>query len=233
VEHRAWHNFWPSYLRALRTQCHANAVEKAFLVKALTLVAGVAVGLASLGIPVPAPNGTTANQIEDLDCSAFSTQSEAQEQYEARRSDPKRLDKDGNGIACEEFLPCPCDFAAQTAPEDASSSPTITNPAEPLTALPGLGGRPRDSNAFESSVVVLGIALLWGIRIALFAATELRTCEVVNSRLLIHSCDDLHPVLMNVRRRWARLSVRKWTKSTPAKAEPRRGAGDGGTKQRG
>ena len=37
----------------------------------------------------------------DLDCSDFSTQSQAQAEYNSDPSDPNRLDRDGDGIACE------------------------------------------------------------------------------------------------------------------------------------
>lgn len=37
----------------------------------------------------------------DLDCSDFSTQSQAQGVYDSNPSDPNGLDRDGDGIACE------------------------------------------------------------------------------------------------------------------------------------
>lgn len=44
-------------------------------------------------------------QAEDYDCADFSTQAEAQKYL--LPGDPYRLDRDGDGIACES-LPCPC-----------------------------------------------------------------------------------------------------------------------------
>lgn len=53
---------------------------------------------ASSPTPHPATQPSTRG---DLDCSDFGTQAEAQQVLSADRSDPHRLDGDGNGIACE------------------------------------------------------------------------------------------------------------------------------------
>lgn len=50
--------------------------------------------------PAPQPS-TRSSTGGDLDCSDFRTQAEAQQVLSADRSDPHRLDGDGNGIACE------------------------------------------------------------------------------------------------------------------------------------
>jgi micrococcal nuclease len=43
----------------------------------------------------------TAQPERDLDCSDFRTQAEAQQVLNQDRTDPNRLDGDGNGRACE------------------------------------------------------------------------------------------------------------------------------------
>ncbi|MBD3886614.1 excalibur calcium-binding domain-containing protein [Phormidium tenue FACHB-886] len=69
---------------------------------------GHAVGLATWGIldrlslssSLPSSPATRPSA-GDLDCSDFPTQAAAQQALDADRSDPHRLDGDGNGIACE------------------------------------------------------------------------------------------------------------------------------------
>ncbi len=48
-----------------------------------------------------APGGTPANASNDLDCSDFDTQPEAQDELDADPSDPNGLDGDSDGVACE------------------------------------------------------------------------------------------------------------------------------------
>lgn len=43
----------------------------------------------------------TASAQADRDCPDFATQAEAQAAYDAVPGDPERLDRDGDGIACE------------------------------------------------------------------------------------------------------------------------------------
>jgi Excalibur calcium-binding domain len=134
-------------------------------VRSLVWVIGLTAVLATMGILTEPPSRTAAEQAEELDCSAFSTQSEAQEHYEAQSSDPRRLDKDGDGIACEDFLPCPCNLHSRNVPAEPLPSPTSTPDAVMPAAVPNLGGAPRDSSGLQSSVVLIGAA------VALFSAT--------------------------------------------------------------
>jgi len=75
-------------------------------VAALALVVG----------PLAASVGATpvgAQRVADRDCSDFATQAAAQRFYVDHggpRSDPHRLDADGDGVACESN-PCPCSTA--------------------------------------------------------------------------------------------------------------------------
>jgi endonuclease YncB( thermonuclease family) len=64
---------------------------------------GLAAGVTVIGVALLANPESGAGQ--DLDCSDFSTQAQAQ-QY-LFPGDPHRLDGDGDGVACE-ALPCPC-----------------------------------------------------------------------------------------------------------------------------
>ena len=52
------------------------------------------------GGSTPRPGNTPSNQ-RDLDCSDFASQREAQAVFNRDRSDPNRLDRDGDGRACE------------------------------------------------------------------------------------------------------------------------------------
>lgn len=56
-------------------------------------IAGWLVGALALVAPAQAQN--------DLDCSDFDTQEEAQAELDDDRSDPHGLDRDGDGVACE------------------------------------------------------------------------------------------------------------------------------------
>jgi len=52
------------------------------------------------GAGEPSPSG---GQGQDLDCEDFSSQEEAQAEYDSDTSDPNGLDADNDGEACEEF----------------------------------------------------------------------------------------------------------------------------------
>jgi len=122
-------------------------------VKPLVLIVGLAVGLAGLGLRAAAPSGTVAEHLEDLDCSAFPVQADAQEHYRAHPGDPDLLDEDSDGLACEDFLPCPCDFPSLTSntAAEADDSPTQTPAAAALSAL----GGPPDSSGPRLPLVLL------------------------------------------------------------------------------
>jgi hypothetical protein len=106
------------------------------------------------------PGAILATHLGDLDCSAFPMQADAQEHYEAHPGDPDRLDEDGDGLACEDFLPCPCrlPFLTSNTSSESDPSPTQTPDVALPPALPASGG-PRDSGGLGSSTVLLGAVL--------------------------------------------------------------------------
>jgi len=68
----------------------------------LVLTCGFTARVAWEFVAKPASTIRTAQAQEgDLDCSDFSTQAEAQAEYDRDPSDPNRLDEDGDSIACE------------------------------------------------------------------------------------------------------------------------------------
>jgi LPXTG-motif cell wall-anchored protein len=81
----------------------------------------------------------------DLDCSDFTSQSQAQGVYDSNPSDPQRLDRDNDGIACEE---AGGSGVSPTAPEGGvatGAGGTAGLESEPLfvaggLALAGAGG---------------------------------------------------------------------------------------------
>ncbi len=81
---------------------------------------------------------------QDLDCSAFASQAEAQAALEAYPSDPNGLDGDGDGIACESLpgggsvLPPPPATEAPVAEQPAAEQPAAEEPVaeEPVAEEP-------------------------------------------------------------------------------------------------
>ena len=66
-----------------------------------TAATALALMLALAGCPAPDPATPAPPAGEDLNCSDFATQPDAQEVLDADRSDPNGLDVDGDGVACE------------------------------------------------------------------------------------------------------------------------------------
>ena len=86
---------------------------------------------------------------QDLDCSNFITQEEAQAAYDADPSDPSGLDADSDGIACEELsgggLPSPT-LSPGPDPNQYSTTPLFESggPGDgPVPPMPG-GGCPEE-----------------------------------------------------------------------------------------
>ena len=78
----------------------------------------------------------TARQTEDLDCADFSTQEEAQAEFDSDPSDPHNLDADDDGIACEEL--------------DSGGAGTTSDGGETTTAEAATDtGDVRDADAFR------------------------------------------------------------------------------------
>jgi hypothetical protein len=67
-----------------------------------TVAAFVLAGAATLSL-----SGTALAQQTDRDCPDFSTQAEAQAALDSRAGDPERLDRDKDGIACEDRFGVP------------------------------------------------------------------------------------------------------------------------------
>lgn len=65
----------------------------------IRLVAAAAILATAASFPIAA----TALAQDDLNCSDFATQEEAQAEYERDTSDPHGLDRDKDGVACEEL----------------------------------------------------------------------------------------------------------------------------------
>lgn len=83
-----------------------------------TLAAALAVAVA-----VTLPLAGVAAGAADRDCADFSSQAEAQAAFDARPGDPERLDRNGDGEACEEQF-------ADTTPSP-SPSPTPSSSSTP------------------------------------------------------------------------------------------------------
>jgi Excalibur calcium-binding domain len=100
----------------------------------------------------------TAHAAVDRDCPDFASQAEAQAAFDAVPGDPKRLDANNNGIACENY-----DYAS--ASSTASSSQVSTRPSGSVAAGDG-------SSTEEASTLpyVLGGVALVGAGGAAFAA---------------------------------------------------------------
>ena len=117
---------------------------------------------------------------QDLDCSDFATQEEAQAEYNTDPSDPNGLDADNDGIACETLQGSPSMAEDETpAPEQdtdvtdqyatpeagATADQYVAAPVEEEdtvgTALPDTGG---PALLIPAAVLLLGSGLL-GMRI--------------------------------------------------------------------
>ena len=88
---------------------------------------------------------------QDLNCSDFATQEEAQAVYEQDTSDPNNLDGfsgEDDGIACES-LPSGGD-----SPATPSASPIASTTGGPLTPLPSDGGSPSPSASATATPTV-------------------------------------------------------------------------------
>ena len=88
---------------------------------------------------------------QDVDCSDFSTQAEAQAVYNQDPSDPNRLDTDNDGVACE-ALP----GGAPGSAENGTNTDTGVAPSGGVEA--GAGGTARG----DDSGVLLPIGLAGG-----------------------------------------------------------------------
>lgn len=105
------------------THCVAHTSEqpgeRLTLRRVVLLVSAVAALMAMAASDAPAHR-------VDMDCSDFGLQAVAQDHYDRHFGDPDRLDDDEDGIACEDELPCPCDFIALPPA-----------PPEPVRPVPG------------------------------------------------------------------------------------------------
>ena len=69
---------------------------------------------------------TTGAGAQDLDCSDFDSQEEAQEELDADSDDPNRLDLDSDGKACESLPSSPEPAEEETDEEEAEYDETVT-----------------------------------------------------------------------------------------------------------
>jgi Excalibur calcium-binding domain len=84
----------------------------------------VAVTVLTAGMSYPLAGVALA---QDVDCSDFSTQAEAQAVYNQDPSDPNRLDTDNDGVACEALpggAPGSAENRANTGGQDTGAAPS-------------------------------------------------------------------------------------------------------------
>ena len=84
----------------------------------------VAVTILTAGMSYPLAGVALA---QDLDCSDFSTQAQAQAVYNQDPSDPNGLDADNDGLACEALpgaAPGSAETAANTGGQDTGAAPS-------------------------------------------------------------------------------------------------------------
>jgi hypothetical protein len=104
----------------------------------------------ALGLSIGLGAGTA--HAADLDCKDFATQQQAQVVYDAVPGDPNRLDRDGDGIACE------------TLPTGGAEDGTALTPTAQVATVPAAAVAAGDGSTAHSRGVapyaVGGTALL-------------------------------------------------------------------------
>jgi LPXTG-motif cell wall-anchored protein len=98
----------------------------------------VAAGVLTVATTFVAASPAVAGASGDLDCPDFSTQSQAQTVYDSDPSDPHRLDRDGDGIACESAGGSGVALSAPQGGVATGAGGTAGLEAEGLFALGGL-----------------------------------------------------------------------------------------------
>ena len=83
------------------------------------------------------PMSGTALAQQDLDCSDFATQAEAQAEFDADSSDPNRLDADNDSLACEDL---PGGDGTSVGDDAAAPAPESPNTEDDDGAAPTGGG---------------------------------------------------------------------------------------------
>jgi hypothetical protein len=111
----------------------------------------VAVTVLTAGMSCPLAGVALA---QDLDCSDFATQAEAQAVYDRDPSDPNRLDADNDGVACEN-LPGGAPGSAENGDEDTGAAPSGGVEA-------GAGGMADESNLLLPAGLAGGVLLAAG-----------------------------------------------------------------------
>ncbi|MEU8530235.1 MULTISPECIES: excalibur calcium-binding protein [Streptomyces] len=142
--------------------------------------AGAAILLACASL-VP---GAGVAQAQDLDCSNFAYQEDAQAQFDRDRGDPDRLDEDrgqDDGVACESL---PRRSTATLAPLEPTAAPVTPTPipvtpaplpvtptAVPLTptVMPTRGAQGGVGGAYEPTSLETGLGLGLAVASALAA----------------------------------------------------------------
>lgn len=96
------------------------------------LITAAAIGLTIGGAALLNGTSASADHPTDLDCNTgdFPSQAAAQAHYRLHPGDPDDLDRDRDGVACEDLLPSPNDFTPITlAPQAPTAVATV--PATP------------------------------------------------------------------------------------------------------
>lgn len=103
---------------------------------------------------------------QDLNCDDFDTQEEAQAEYDADPSDPHGLDRDGDGVACQNL---PSGGAVDTdtdTDEDATGDEDAT---EDAPSMPETGAGGTADGAVSSGLLVTAFGFIAAIALALAA----------------------------------------------------------------
>ena len=99
---------------------------------------------------------------QDLDCSDFATQAEAQAEFDADPSDPNRLDADNDSLACEDLPGGDGTSVGDDAAAPAPESPATEDGDDQVEQQPNGGVEAGDGSASEPAdlgFVVGGLAL--------------------------------------------------------------------------
>ena len=109
----------------------------------------------------------------DLDCKDFATQADAQAVFNATPGDPNRLDRDGDGIACETL---PGGTGAQAVTEDNTAFGTSTSRQVSTRTVGAVAAGDGSSSADASALpYVLGGLAFAGAGGAALAARRTRS----------------------------------------------------------
>lgn len=110
----------------------------------------VLAALSLMVLLVSSPAAFGQSEANDLDCSDFNTQGQAQAEYDQNTNDPNNLDNDGDGIACESL---PSGSGTGGGNGGASNGPQdldCANFASQQDAQTNLNANPGDPNRLDA-----------------------------------------------------------------------------------